>query len=390
MPNLNDIMEMMDALETKAIITIPTFCVAVRNRHSSCRKCADVCLADAFTIEKNELNIDAGACVACGACVAVCPTSALVPMDPMPDDLAGAVAETTNAADGLTVIACARKAARNVGDPDKYAVVPCLARMEEELLVELVARGVPEICLVDGDCRTCKYRGAVPAIDDTVESTRALIEAMGSDAQITRTSEFPASVQVEDMRKAVGAARREFFTSSGHYAKDVAKSAAEKVVNEKLAQLHLQKQEQTLREKLGVKNGAGKMPTIEAERNIAILDAMSRIGDPDEPAVDEMFTRIFGDIAIDAEKCSGCGMCVMFCPTDALRKAVDRHPDEGKAYLEFQVSDCVQCNLCADACLKKCIEIVPVVSMEELFDFEPRLVEISAAKKGNKLFNRSK
>ena len=60
MPNLNDIMEMMDALETKAIITIPTFCVAVRNRHSSCRKCADVCLADAFTIEKNELNIDAG------------------------------------------------------------------------------------------------------------------------------------------------------------------------------------------------------------------------------------------------------------------------------------------------------------------------------------------
>ena len=63
MPNLNDIMEMMDALETKAIITIPTFCVAVRNRHSSCRKCVDACLADAITIEKNELNIDAGACV---------------------------------------------------------------------------------------------------------------------------------------------------------------------------------------------------------------------------------------------------------------------------------------------------------------------------------------
>ena len=58
MPNLNDIMEMMDALETKAIITIPTFCVAVRNRHSSCRKCVDACLADAITIEKNELNIE--------------------------------------------------------------------------------------------------------------------------------------------------------------------------------------------------------------------------------------------------------------------------------------------------------------------------------------------
>ena len=75
--------------------------------------------------------------------------------------------------------------------------------------------------------------------------------------------------------------------------------------------------------------------------------------------------------------------------TPCARRSI-RHPDEGKAYLEFQVSDCVQCNLCADACLKKCIEIVPVVSMGELFDFEPRLVEISAAKKGNKLFNRNK
>lgn len=390
MPNLNDLMEMMDALEIKAIITIPTFCVAVRNRHSSCRKCADACLADAITIEKNELNIDAGACVACGACVAVCPTSALVPMDPMPDDLATAVADTTNAADGLTVIACARKAARNVGDPDKYAMVPCLGRMEEELMVELVARGIPEICLVDGDCSTCKYRGAVPAINDTVESARALLAAMGSGAVITRTSEFPASVQVADMRKAVGAARREFFTSSGHYAKDVAKSAAEKMVNEKLAQLNLQKQEQSLREKLGVKNGAGKMPTITAERNLNILDAMSRIGDPEDPAEPEMFTRIFGDVEVDVEKCSGCGMCVMFCPTDALRKSLDKHPEEGKAYMEFSVADCVQCNLCADACLKKCIEVVPVVRTAELFDFEPRLVEISASKSGNKLFNRKK
>lgn len=383
-------MEMMDALETKAIITIPTFCVAVRNRHSSCRKCADVCLADAIAIDKNNLDIDAAACVGCGACVAVCPTSALVPMDPMPDDLAAAVVEATQAAEGLPVIACARKAARNVGDPDKYAVVPCLARMEEEFLLELLSRGFEEVCLVDGDCSTCKYRGAVPAIDDTIESARALLAAMGSEARITRTSTFPEAVQVADMRKAMGAARREFFTSSGHYAKDVAKSAAEKVVNDKLKQLHLQKQEQSLREKLGVKNGAGKMPTITAERNMNILDAMTRLGNPEEPAEPEMFTRIFGDVEVDAEKCSGCGMCVMFCPTDALRKSLDKHPDEDRAYMEFSAADCVQCNLCADACLKHCIEVIPVVNTAELFDFEPRLVEIGVAKKGNKLFNRNR
>lgn len=387
MPNLNDIMEMMDALETKAVITVPTRCVAVRNRHSTCRKCADVCLADAIEIEKNEITIDAGACVACGACIAVCPTSALISVDPMEEELAAAVAATTAAADGVTVIACARKAARQVGDPDKYAVVPCLARMDERLLVELASRGITDIQLVDGTCATCKYRAAEPCIDDTVASACELLAAVGSDAVITRTADFPANVHVADLRKAVGAARREFFTSSGHYAKDVAKTAAEKVVNDKLRQLKLAKEEQSLRDKLGVKNGAGKMPVIDAERNLEILDAMSRIGEPVEP---EMFTRIFGDVEVDVEKCSGCGMCVMFCPTDALRKSLDKHPDKTRAYMEFSMAECTQCNLCADACLKKCIEVVPMVSTAELFDFEPRLVEISASKSGNKLFNRKK
>ncbi len=387
MPNLNDIMEMMDALETKAVVSIPTRCVAVRNRHSTCQKCIDACLADAIHIEKNELEIDAGACVACGACIAVCPTSALISVDPMEEELAAAVAATTPAADGTTVIACARKAARQVGDPDKYAVVPCLARMDERLVVELAARGVVDIQLVDGVCATCKYRGAVPAIDDTVASARELLGAVGSDTVITRTSEFPEAVRVADLQKAVGAARREFFTSTGHYAKDVAKSAAEKMVNEKLKQLKLQKEEQSLRDKLGVKNGAGKMPTIDAERNMEILDALARIG---EPVEEEMFTRIFGDVEVDVEKCSGCGMCVMFCPTDALRKSLDVHPRKARAYMEFSMAECTQCNLCADACLKKCIEVVPVVSLAELFDFEPRLVEISASKSGNKLFNRNK
>jgi len=240
---------------------------------------------------------------------------------------------------------------------------------------------------VDGVCATCKYRGAVPAIDDTVASARELLGAVGSDTVITRTSEFPEAVRVADLQKAVGAARREFFTSTGHYAKDVAKSAAEKMVNEKLKQLKLQKEEQSLRDKLGVKNGAGKMPTIDAERNMEILDALARIG---EPVEEEMFTRIFGDVEVDVEKCSGCGMCVMFCPTDALRKSLDVHPDKARAYMEFSMAECTQCNLCADACLKKCIEVVPVVSLAELFDFEPRLVEISASKSGNKLFNRNK
>ena len=128
-------------------------------------------MADAIEIEKNELAIDAGACVACGACIAVCPTSALISVDPMEEELAAAVATATAAAEGVTVIASLRVMA--VADP-------------------------------------------------------------------TASSSVRADSTVSSMH---GAAAR-----------------------------YLQK--------LGVKNGAGKMPTIEAERNLEILDAMSRIGEP--------------------------------------------------------------------------------------------------------------
>ena len=67
-------------------------------------------------------------------------------------------------------------------------------------------------------------------------------------------------------------------------------------------------------------------------------------------------------------------MCTVFCPTGALRKS-ELVPEEGEgSFLEFSAADCVQCNLCADACLKDCLTVSPIVATEELFDFEPRLI----------------
>ena len=71
-------------------------------------------------------------------------------------------------------------------------------------------------------------------------------------------------------------------------------------------------------------------------------------------------------------------MCVLFCPTEALKYAkYDEPADEERMYLEFQAADCTQCMLCKDVCLRSCIEVDRHVSLAELFDFEPRLVEIA-------------
>ena len=104
-----------------------------------------------------------------------------------------------------------------------------------------------------------------------------------------------------------------------------------------------------------------------------VLDAMDQLGPSVVPEID---TRLFGSVHIDVEACSSCGMCAVFCPTGALAKS-DLKPADGEgSFLEFSAADCVQCNLCADACLKQCLEVSSVVSTDELFDFEPRLIHL--------------
>ncbi len=402
MPTINDVMEMAEALESASVVAAPDRCVAVRNRNSTCRKCVDVCIADAIEVGNNELKVSNGACVACGSCVAVCPTGALIALDPMAEDLAVDIAGAVRAAgEGRAVFACARMAARNVGDPDKYAAVPCLGRMVEEDILDLAAHGASEVILVDGTCKTCKYRATGPAIDTTVATARALLDAQGCAMPITRTSEFPPDI-LGDTMKARGAARRGFFTSATSMAKDVAMTAAEKAIADALNQRQQNKMA-TLRERLGV-GKTGRLPQFEPERNYRLLDAMDALGQPVEPVID---TRRFGSVSIDPEECTGCGMCVMFCPTGALRYAEqeeekpaaspkpvlaslakEEEDDTGFRAVEFSAADCTQCRLCADACLQGCIAVSSVVETAELFDFEPRPLEIRRPGKRPRLFDR--
>ncbi len=50
-------------------------------------------------------------------------------------------------------------------------------------------------------------------------------------------------------------------------------------------------------------------------------------------------------ISINAESCSGCGLCVLSCPTDVIRL----NPASGKARVVYG-EDCQVCYLCEDDC----------------------------------------
>ena len=157
MPSVNDIVGVAEALEKCAIGISPVKCVAVRNRNASCRRCVDACAVDAIEVYGNTINLNALACVDCGACVVACPTEALadriLPVSLVNTQIERAIAKTS----GTAVFACARIASKKQADPETYVEVPCLARVGEAELLHAIAKGASKVLVVDGDCPTCKY-----------------------------------------------------------------------------------------------------------------------------------------------------------------------------------------------------------------------------------------
>ena len=163
--------------------------MAVRNRNASCRKCIDACPADAISVHNNVLSVDHKACVACGACAVVCPTEALIPVRPADEALELGGGRAIASLDGRAVIACARIASKGLADPHKFAEVPCVARVDESLLLES-GGGRRQGHRVGGRLlQDMQVRGRPrPAWTEAIASANNLMQTQGAPAMVSRVS----------------------------------------------------------------------------------------------------------------------------------------------------------------------------------------------------------
>ncbi len=67
-----------------------------------------------------------------------------------------------------------------------------------------------------------------------------------------------------------------------------------------------------------------------------------------EPGCHKAPEGFMGAPQIDAAKCTGCGKCVLSCPTNAL--SVTDHQSLDKRLLFLSYGDCIYCGLCEPAC----------------------------------------
>lgn len=376
---MNDIATLAESLEQPEVQVRADRCSVVRNRNSSCRLCVETCAYGALSVSGNELSLDAGLCEGCGACVVSCPTEAFSSLRIGDAEIDGKMAAVLDKAGGTAVFACARVAAKKTADPDKFVEVPCLPRIGEAEMLKAVAAGAGEVLLVDGNCSTCKYRDSSPSIDRAVEHANELLSAAGVSARARRVSTFPSEFLLESPEGRFGSTRRGFFSEAASAAKDTAMTAAKASLEERLGG---PPEPLPIGERLRVSED-GTLPQLSMPRHDDAVNALWEIGAADG---DEITSRLFGCVTIDAAKCNACGMCVTFCPTGALKRGLGSSVKDALRAIEFSASDCVRCGLCVDVCWKGALTLEQTVSPGQLFDFEPRVFELGQSNSKRSLF----
>ena len=369
MPSIVDMVEIMQRLESKALHVEPRRCVMVRNRNATCRRCAEACPSGAIELHGNTISIDSERCFECGACSTVCPTEAIVSLRPVDADLFARVHAQQELCPGLGVVICARLAAKKRAAADKVVEVPCVGRVDTSLLARFAAEGATDIKIVDGHCKTCRYREACKTADSVVSSANDLFRSWGVPASVERTEELPEAVIAASEQEARGGvSRRSFFTDLKSSAKTFAVEAAQATIDVELKH----KKAETLQDILKL-DSKGNIPQSIPARHMRVIDDLLSVCNPEEHAV--IGGPLFSRPVIDTSACNNCGLCATFCPTGALQKGERGEKNDVERWIESTAYRCVGCGMCVDVCLKKAITVEAALECDRIFDEKPEVFQ---------------
>ena len=348
---INGLLALLDEIESDAIAVHEERCISVRNRNADCLRCVEACTSGALAYRDNELLVEPERCIGCGTCATACPTCAIELRNPTDAELTAQLKHSIVATKGHPVIVCetALEAADVAADDAPAAcVVPCLGRMDESALVGLAAYRAFDATLACGSCETCRHAPGGALMRDVVEGSRNLLEAFGSSMPVDVVECVPERVLAPGAsggshgQGGDGVGRRDFFRS----AKDASTRAASAAVAEELGMAGAEPVPAAYRKV----EADGTLSHFVPTRRVRLYNYLQHVG---QPVADEVETRVIGAVSIDADRCSSCRMCAVFCPAGAIKKL----DEDGVFGIVHRPSACMQCRLCERICPEQAITV---------------------------------
>lgn len=296
-------------------------CLRERSGLSDCHLCVKSCPVESIDLTGGVHVLNH--CTGCGICLTVCPVSAFDLSGARTGQLLSQLASLLRESPDL-FISCERSA--DAGSAD--LILPCLARMDETLLLGAMALGARSLSLTQGPCQGCPYQEATARYRRMLGRVRTWNRVLsGSSERIAEVVEGEEAWEKQKKSKSAGPDRRTFFTW--------VRSEGVQLMASFLDDFSQGFQ------------GMGSMRSIPLPlRNRLLPQFLKKLGtqpgevpyDPEGP---------FAELLLDELKCNACEACLQVCPTGAIQ----REGGEEAFRLTLDASRCVNCSLCLDACL---------------------------------------
>lgn len=343
MSKIDTIESISNKLAETTISVVPKRCSYIRNWHSTCRHCLSACQHEAIERSLGRLKINSEKCTNCGACVAACPTSAMLITAPNQKEIVRQAKESARRNAGSAAFICARQALDQHVDTERVVVLPCLNYLDEYLISGLFALKFKRVVLFTCGCDGCDIDCSEPYLDQMIRSTHELLEQWSTPGTFATLNAVPSTLVRAESKKRVGSIqsdRREAFKQGGASALEFAWQSFSNVIGSFAGE--------------DPKNDEDKQIIVRAEerfdaksyRSVRMLAMLDHIGTrPRGATVD---SRMWATVNIDPNRCRYCGSCALMCVTQALKYEKD---SDGLATLTFQPSLCINCRLCKDSCL---------------------------------------
>ena len=340
-------------------------CLNSRFRQINCTICADACpVENTLTLEKGNHTIDHETCVHCGLCLHICPTEVFVRPDPTLKRLPKTT-RTLNTS-SVSLICQQNSNPQNAATPIVIQTKRCLAALSSSDLLALAQENT-EIILDDSHCVDCPIGQVQPYIEQTVERANAWAAILSDHAPIALQTQLPPETEmhrcvVVDIDRPP-MSRRGFFQSITQFGKESIDAArADDDIDAAV-----------LGRFVPVAERLSHFVPKQRTKLLSILDSQVSVDETtaEEPLTHDAHSKLpLLDVVMDAEKCTACGLCSRFCPTDALTFA----SDEEYFVLAFYPALCLgdDCNICFHACPEDAIVLEKVLPTANVLSKKPR------------------